>query len=260
MRFKNFVMATGAAAALAFAATSVSAEPDGWYVAGDIGGHFLENDINTRSDLGPAWNWEVNQSWAAFARLGYRLNPSWRVEMELGYRPGDIGRVRRPSDMAPSGLCNFQPATGPCHSPEGDINSRTLFLNAIYDFGDSDWRARPFLGLGVGANWVETETTGSLRNNRTASLAVSDDSVEMAFQALAGVAWAMGERTNIDLTYRYLTGGTSWDSTTVGAPALGTFDGDYDFSHTLTVGLRYAFGPVAGRRRQERRRGGTSRR
>ncbi|MBG7613843.1 porin family protein, partial [Brevundimonas sp. BAL450] len=235
----------GVAAAGLFAATSASAEPDGWYGAIDLGGHWMEDGINARSDAGPAWEWEVNDGWAAFARLGYRLNPNWRVELEGGHRSGDIGTVRRFTDAVPSGLCNLTPATGPCHSPEGDIESKTLFINAIYDIGSPDWAFRPFVGLGVGANMVSIDTIGNLRGDRSATLAADDDTTELAFQALAGFAWAVGERANIDLTYRYLTGDTSWDTTTVGAPALGSFEGDYDFSHTVTVGLRYAFGPVA---------------
>ena len=33
---------------------------------------------------GNNWNFGVNDSWAAFARLGYRFNPNWRVELEGG--------------------------------------------------------------------------------------------------------------------------------------------------------------------------------
>src|SRR5690606_32764141 len=117
----------GVAAAGLFAATSASAEPDGWYGAIDLGGHWMEDGINAQSDLGPTWEWEVNDGWAAFARLGYRLNPNWRVELEGGHRSGDIGTVRRFTNAVPSGLCNLTPSTGPCHSPEGDIESNTLF-------------------------------------------------------------------------------------------------------------------------------------
>ena len=75
-------------------AGAASAEPNGWYGAIDAGYHIID-DINAESSTtGSNWNYEVNDGWAAFARLGYRFNPNWRVELEGGYRSGDIGTVR----------------------------------------------------------------------------------------------------------------------------------------------------------------------
>ena len=77
------LLASVAAAGL-FAAGAASAEPDGWYGAIDAGYHIID-DINTESSTNSSnWNWEVNDGWAAFARLGYRFNPNWRVELEGG--------------------------------------------------------------------------------------------------------------------------------------------------------------------------------
>ena len=118
--------------------------------------------------------------------------------------------------------------------------------NVIYDFGYEAWGIRPFVGLGAGVNRVNVDTIGALRANRSAAFAIDDTSTKFAAQAIAGLAWAIGDRANIDLTYRYLTGDASWDSTTagtgVGATQFGTWDGDYDQSHTVTLGLRYSFG------------------
>ncbi len=229
-----------------FAAGAASAEPDGWYGAVDAGYHIID-DINTESSTtGVNWNWEVNDGWAAFARLGYRFNPNWRVELEGGYRSGDIGTVRRVNNNAPSGLCNLTPATGACFSPDGDIESTTLMANVIYDIGGEYWGVRPFVGLGVGVNRVNTDTVGILRqpNRATApSFAADDSSTKFAAQALAGLSYAVGDRANIDLTYRYLTGDMEFRTfTSTAASALGDFEGDYDESHTVTLGLRYAFG------------------
>ncbi|WP_029414904.1 outer membrane beta-barrel protein, partial [Brevundimonas bacteroides] len=135
MRFKTLFLASSAAAALALSAGAASAEPDGWYGAIDAGYHQMD-DINAESSTtGVNWNYEVNNGWAAFARLGYRFNPNWRVELEGGYRSGDVGTVRRANNNVPSGLCNVTPATGGCFSPEGDIESVTLMANVLYDIG-----------------------------------------------------------------------------------------------------------------------------
>ncbi|PRB31367.1 cell envelope biogenesis protein OmpA, partial [Brevundimonas sp. MYb46] len=222
-------------------AGAASAEPDGWYGAVDAGYHIID-DINTESTTnGSNWNWEVNDGWAAFARLGYRFNPNWRVELEGGYRSGDIGTVRAVS--GPQGLCNITPATGPCYSPEGDITSTTLMANVIYDFGYSAWGIRPFVGLGVGLNRVNTDTVGRLRQDPAVTFAADDSSTKFAAQAIAGLAWAVSDRANIDLTYRYLTGDAEFATfTNAASNSFGEMAGDYDQSHTVTLGLRYAFG------------------
>lgn len=226
------------------AAGAASAEPNGWYGAIDAGFKF-DHDIKAESSTtGASWDYEVNQGWAAFARLGYRFNPNWRVELEGGYRSGDVGKVRAVSGT--QGLCNLTPATGGCFSPEGDIESTTLMANVIYDFGSSAWGVRPFVGLGAGVNRVKTDLVGNLRANRAATFTIDDTSTKFAAQAIAGLSYAVGDRANIDLTYRYLTGDSSFDSATVGtgvgATNFGTWDGDYNKVHTVTLGLRYSFG------------------
>ncbi|MFN3352538.1 MAG: outer membrane protein, partial [Brevundimonas sp.] len=195
MRLKNMLLASGTAAAMALTATAASADPNGWYGAVDAGFHTMEDGINAESSTtGANWDWEVNDGWAAFARLGYRFNPNWRLELEGGYRSGDIGTVRAVSGT--QGLCNLTPATGGCFSPEGDIESQTLMANLIYDFGAADARIRPFVGLGVGVNRISVDTIGNLRANRAATLAADDDSVEFAAQGIAGLAFAITERAN----------------------------------------------------------------
>ncbi|WP_318781038.1 outer membrane protein [Brevundimonas goettingensis] len=247
MRIKSVFLASSAAAAIALSAGAASAEPDGWYGAVDAGFHTMEDGINAESQTtGNNWNFEVNDGWAAFVRLGYRFNPNWRVEVEGGYRSGDVGKIRAVTGA--NGVCNLTPATGGCYSPDGDIESTTLMANVIYDFGYEAWGVRPFVGIGAGVNHVNTDVVGRLRNNRTVGFAADDSSTKFAAQAIAGLAWSLSDRANIDLTYRYLTGDAEFATTTsVASYAQGTFEGDYDNSHTVTLGLRYAFGaePVA---------------
>jgi OOP family OmpA-OmpF porin len=243
MRMKTVILATSAAAALALSAGAASAEPNGWYGAVDAGYHVMQDGINAESvTTGNNWNFEVNNGWAAFARLGYRFNPNWRVELEGGYRSGDVGKVR--AITGSNGVCNIVPGSGPCYSPDGNIESTTLMANVIYDFGFEYWGVRPFVGLGAGVNHVNTDIVGRHRNNRLVGFAADDSSTKFAAQAIAGLAWSLSDRANIDLTYRYLTGDAEFASvSSVAAYSQGVFQGDYDQSHTVTLGLRYAFGP-----------------
>ncbi|MDZ4113924.1 MAG: outer membrane beta-barrel protein, partial [Brevundimonas sp.] len=90
MSMKVKLLASVAAAGI-FAAGAASAEPNGWYGAIDAGWHTV-NDVSAfdTTDL-QSYEFEVEDSWAAFGRLGYRFDQNWRVELEGGYRIGELG-------------------------------------------------------------------------------------------------------------------------------------------------------------------------
>ncbi|MDI1281528.1 outer membrane beta-barrel protein, partial [Brevundimonas sp.] len=222
------------------AAGAAAAEPNGWYGAIDAGWHKAEVETDHNVDF------DVDGDWAGFARLGYRFDQNWRVELEGGYRAGQMGDVTNATSGA-SVFCNATPAAGACLAPDGDIEAATLMVNTIFDFGSADSGFRPFIGLGAGVNRVDTRFAGTFAANRAVGITADDASTELAAQALAGVAWAFGDRGHLDLTYRYLVSNMSFDTTTsnpiiIGAP--GEFKGRYT-DHSVTLGLRYAFGAVA---------------
>ena len=217
----------GAALAAVFTASGASAQAiNGWYGALDLGWHRPEGIQTTSSNPAPDgepydWTFASEDSWAGFARLGYRMNSNWRIELEGGYRPGDIESVRgdgRRFPGAPIGLCTAgvtrTTASPTCGSPEGSIESWTLMANILYDFLPADAPFRPFVGFGVGLNRVDMAVTGQFSNVGTVTaanpqfqnLTINDEDLTFAYQGIAGVAWAMTERLAVDLTYRYLGG------------------------------------------------------
>ncbi|MGV9007347.1 MAG: outer membrane protein, partial [Brevundimonas sp.] len=190
MRLKTFILASGAAAALALSAGAASAEPNGWYGAIDAGWH--KADVETDHNV----DFDVDGNWAGFARLGYRFDQNWRVELEGGMRKGDLGDVN--VGTAPM-ICNTTPTTGTCNAPDGSIEALSLMVNTLYDFGSADSTLRPFIGLGAGVNRVDTRFAGTFANNRAVGISADDTSTKLAAQALAGVAWAFGDRGHVDL-------------------------------------------------------------
>ena len=105
----------GVAMAGLFAAGAAAAEPNGWYGAIDAGWH-MPDEVEANG-----YSFEQEDSWAAFARLGYRFTPNWRVELEGGYRDGgDFEAINIASSGAPA-VCNVTPAAGACNAPDGDI-------------------------------------------------------------------------------------------------------------------------------------------
>ncbi|WP_339933173.1 outer membrane beta-barrel protein, partial [uncultured Brevundimonas sp.] len=217
-----------------FAAGAAAAEPNGWYGAIDAGWHSADVETDQNVDF------SVEDDWAGFARLGYRFDQNWRVELEGGMRKGPLGEVTNATSGA-AFVCNTTPAIGACNAPDGDIEAVTLMVNTIYDFGSASSALRPFVGIGAGVNRVDTRFGGTFATNRARGITADDASTELAAQALAGVAWAFGDRGHVDLTYRYLVSNMAFDATT-SAPVTTTEYGGRYTDHSVTLGLRYAFG------------------
>jgi outer membrane protein OmpA-like peptidoglycan-associated protein/outer membrane protein W len=241
MRLKGIYLASGAAAAMALSAGAASADPLGWYGAIDAGWHKAENVSAYDFDgTGSEYEFDMSDDWAAFGRLGYRFDQNWRVELEGGYRGADIETVRKNGGGLPTGICQPSPL-GACTGPDGTVDAATLMVNAIYDFGDDSWGIRPFVGIGAGVARVNTDFIGTQDGQRGLTIAADDSSTKLAAQALAGVSMALGERLDLDLTYRYLMTDFEFDSIASGPVNYGNFEGPYE-DHSLTLGLRWAFG------------------
>src|SRR5690606_23051297 len=89
----------GAALAAVVAASGASAQDTGWYGAVNLGYHWPEgieadSSVNAANQAPYQWDFNQEEDWAGFARLGYQITPHWRVELEGGYRPGDLESVR----------------------------------------------------------------------------------------------------------------------------------------------------------------------
>ncbi|WP_374573793.1 outer membrane protein [Phenylobacterium sp. J367] len=245
-----------------FTASGAAAQV-GWYGAVDLGYHWPESFEATSSANaanGSPYTWDFNSEddWAGFARLGYQLNDNWRVELELGYRGGDLESVRGGSTNSVVGLCTpgvVRTAAAPtCNAPDGDLTSWTVMGNVLYDFLPGS-TVNPFVGAGIGINHVSMEALGQFSNipgtppftaasgPAIQNLAIDDDDTAFAWQLIAGLAWRATDRLNVDLTYRYL-GGSEVDFASTGTNTLqpGVFSGEYR-DQSVTVGLRYSFAP-----------------
>ncbi|MBY0396997.1 MAG: OmpA family protein, partial [Thermoleophilia bacterium] len=221
-------------------AGAASADPLGWYGAIDAGMHKAEASGFELGGTSFENEFELAEDWAAFGRLGYRFDQNWRVELEGGYRGADIDRVDRLGGTPLAQICQPSPL-GACTTPDGTIDAATLMVNTIYDFGDDSWGIRPFIGVGAGVARINTDFVGTRGANRAIAIGADDSSTKLAAQALAGVSLALGERLDLDLTYRYLKSSFEFDTFTSAAPDLGSFEGPYE-DQSLTLGLRWAFG------------------
>ena len=136
------------------------------------------------------------------------------VKLEGGVRPGNVESAKGdPSRPLPNELCNLSGIV-PCRAPDGSIESWTLMGNVIYDFAPGA-TINPFIGVGIGVNRLDVKATGQLSgitppisagNPPFQSLFIDDSDTNLAYQALAGLAWKATDRLNVDLTYRYFAG------------------------------------------------------
>lgn len=248
----------GVAMAAAFAASGASAQ-EGWYGAVDLGYHWpdgIDASSSNNAANGTPYNWDFNQEddWAGFARLGYQLNDNWRIELEAGYRSGDIESIRGGSNQSVVGLCTpgVTRTTGApaCGAPDGDVAAWTVMGNIIYDILPGS-ALNPFIGAGVGVNHVKMDVTGQFSNvpapvtaaNAIQNLTIDDSDTAFAYQAIAGLAWKATDQLSVDLTYRYLAT-SDLDFTSTGSLASGlqpgVFSGKYK-DQSVTLGLRYLF-------------------
>src|SRR6185295_2685473 len=117
----------------------------------------------------------------------------------------------------------------------GDARELSLMANVNYDIHLTD-RLMFSLGAGAGMDKVKIDFNTPV---------TKVDSWEFAYQGIAGLSYAIGSRTDLTLTYRYLH---------VDAPDLdiGPFNG-HPFTdtedlekQTVTIGLRFDLTPDAG--------------
>ncbi len=217
---------------------------------------------------------DIDTGFAGGFNLGYRFG-AFRVEAEYLYR--HQGGQDKPIDLGSAGNAALGTKdsewdrNAPPESGIHDYRGQHFFLNAYYDFlNDSAWT--PYLGAGVGMGRIRMDYQNSfLRRNdlgqlgpeewrRAAAGTLSNLDTELsdtqfAFQALAGLDYALGERVSLVFKGRWtrIDGFTGknrlWTKIRSHSPVLadGTtpFTSDLeldDVEHwTISAGLRYQF-------------------
>lgn len=107
---------------------------------------------------------------------------------------------------------------------DGKVSALSLMANAFYDFIPQS-TVCPFIGAGIGYASVKADIDD-----------FGDDSANtFAYQAAAGVTFALNKRVNVDLQYRYFaTTDPKFES------AFGDIESEYS-THNAMLGLRYTF-------------------
>lgn len=113
----------------------------------------------------------------------------------------------------------------------GEVDTATYMLNAFYDF-DLGMPLTPYVGLGLG------NTTFDVRYNPGGVEVIDDESNEFTWQLMAGASYALNDAATLFASWRYRDGEEPAVPSTL-LPARFTLGSDG--THTLDVGIRYAF-------------------
>ena len=199
--------------------TAVSANERGPYLGIHAGANQLTHDTKNDNSLG-SFNLGFESGYQGNLTLGYRLTPNstfgkGRVEVEIGYRQNDIDQI----DFSDGSF-----------RADGEATVLSLLFNTFGEYANST-RWTPYAGVGIGMAVVtlqEVEVNGAA--------VVDDDDLVLAWQAAAGVSYAINPSVDLDLSYRYF--GT--DNPTLTDSDGMEFESEYA-AHNLQFGIRYTF-------------------
>ena len=219
------------AALLTAAAASAQSLPDGFYLQGYAGFSQLQ-DTNLSGNIGGSPQ-SVTGDFDDGYGLGFAIGreiPQWsndrigtRIELELSYRNNDADGLNF-SGNGPGAETNVS----------GDITSTSLFANVLFDFKQQGaWT--PYAGFGLGA------TRSDLDLVYGPGVTINGDDTNFAAQAIAGVAYALNDTTELTFDARYARAFDVSSPRFSGGGALtGNVEDDLD-SFNLNIGVRFKF-------------------
>ena len=248
---KKILLATAAAAPLLGVAGAHAQPITGLYVGAGAGLNFLQDtelttrggvrnslDFNGASTRGKA---TYDLGWGIVGSLGWGFGNGLRVEVEGSYRQNDVSTIRGFGPLPPFGRVG------------GSQNSYGVMANVLYDFDLTRYGIawmQPYVGAGVGYQWVQYGKVRGTSVNAPVQLFSDDTDGRFAYQAILGVAFPIQSVPGLAITTEYRFLGTTeprFDAqlrnpSTGAVLARGRVEAD-NFNHSMLVGLRYAFNP-----------------
>lgn len=196
-------------AALCLLAGTVEAQAQTYYF-GVRGGYNHPHEADVLSG-GARADAEIDPSGAAAAALGFEWVDGWRLEGELSWRRNDFDSV------------------GDVTVEDGRAEIYAAMVNMYYGLR-KDSAVNPYLGGGLGAAWL------SVDDLEFGGTQVDDSAVRFAWQAMAGVDFALSDTWVLSAEYRYFSVNQVKMSNSMQAP----FKVEYDSSAAM-LGIRVRF-------------------
>jgi opacity protein-like surface antigen len=197
----------------------------GTYFALDAGANWVQSEslsqhlaFTTGATTSTQLQSEFDTGWALLGSVGYAFDNNLRAEFEAGYRANDLDQLLT--------------VGGTPIASAGEFSEFTLMANLLYDFRIGD-RLTASVGGGIGADLASLEAS---------AFGLDENEWVFGFQGLLGLNYAIAERTQVFVNYRYLRAeGPEFSNLVAGPPAaqLVSFRGDLD-KHAVTLGASCA--------------------
>lgn len=187
------------------------------------------------------WSTDFDTGYALSGALG-RDYGYFRGELEVAYQSNGVGSH---ADVSAGGIAldaedagvlitgspNIGVSVGDLVSDgQGDVSTTYVMANALVDV-ELGGRLTPYIGGGVGVGFVDVDYSPS------AVGIIQDKSTAFAYQAMAGVAYAVAPSVDVTLGYRYR-------ATTDVSVEADLFSADFDVENSASIieaGLRFTF-------------------
>lgn len=191
-------------ASFALVATGACAQDwtQDFYVKADAGG-IVQQNVTLRQTAAPNFTATFNPGARGDVVLGYDISPSWAAEFESGFMSDSMDKVGGTS------LNSVNQSV--------DIYSVPILANIFYKIQTkSAWT--PYLGVGAGG-------IDSKLDFKNGSARFSDTDFTFAYQAEAGVNYALSKNASVGVAYKFL--GTADQRYTLGGANHITLAGVY---------------------------------
>ncbi len=236
----NFRSALLASAIMALPIAAANAQPvTGLYLGGGGGVNFMQQEPiesigNVPLGTHGTGNLNLNMGVGAtgVGSIGYGFGNGFRAEFEFDYRYNGIhsftGGPHGGTVTVPSSSSGKEQKYGP-------------MVNAFYDFTTLTPMFVPYIGAGVGYQFVNESVNIPVLIAGGSGVSANKTEGAFAAQAILGAAFPIQSVPGLSVTaeYRFMavTGDRKYNAGTSGQLTLGN-----DFNHSLMVGLRYEFG------------------
>jgi opacity protein-like surface antigen len=148
--------------------------------------------------------------------VGYHFNRNFRGELEGYYRRNALDSISASGTAFGIALSNTA-------AVDGHASNAGVMGNVYWDFANST-KFTPYVGGGIGLSKVDVEISSG-------GASASDNDTVFAYQAMAGVKYALTSQIAVNVGYRYF-------ATT--DPKFGTTEVENQ-SHNVDIGLTYNF-------------------
>jgi opacity protein-like surface antigen len=169
--------------------------------------------------------------------IGKHIIDNFRLELEVLKRNGYT------FNAIPNGSAR--------HFSTGDVESSSVFVNALYDFNAftlDNKTITPYIGVGVGLSRNKSDRFIAFQDNERVHIDETNSTNELAYKFSAGMVVSLTESMFLDVGYQYVKLGdfesgntyTDFDNNQTQNYITPIRGGEID-AHELIIGLRFNF-------------------